>query len=317
MNLVGSLTRDSLAGDTTGNGADSLARRAGQAQPPVFPRTIWGRLKMTAPALVLLAHGSTNSKVAEVAHAMRVGLQSARSEVSVHTAFLDHCPPSGAQVLARIARSRTSEVVFVPMNLSSTFGTDPRVDALVENLSATHPKLRIAVARPVGPEASLLALVDRRLREALSAAHAYELDGLVLCAEGTHDQRSQSLLSRRARQWAMHHKLPVVTATATGMAPGTATAIASLRNQGRRHIAVGSLFLAPDEVWQHQAEMAYRAGALAVSEPLGAEEELLDIAWGRYAVAAMGLIDFGITDLEAEEAAEAAQTERHLQVVGA
>lgn len=270
---------------------------------------------MTAPALVLLAHGSTSSLVAEMTHAMRVGMQTMRPEVSVHTAFLDHCPPSGAQVIARIARSRNSEVVLVPMNLSSTFCSDPRVDVMVESVSAAHPNLRIAVARPVGPEASLLSLVDRRLRAALSAAHAYELDGLVLSAEGTHDQRSQSLLSRRARQWSMHHKLPVVTATATGSTPGTASAIHSLRSQGRRHIAVGSLFLAPDEVWQHQAEQAYRAGAIAVSDPLGAEEELLDIAWGRYAVAAMGLIDFGITDAEAEE--NAAELDRHLQVVGA
>lgn len=271
---------------------------------------------MTAPALVLLAHGSTNNKVAEVAHAMRVGLQTARPEVSVHTAFLNHCPPSGPQVIARLARSRTTEVVFLPMNLSSTFGTDPRITQMVDNLSKTHSKLRIAVSRPVGPEATLLSLVDRRLRAALAAAHAYELDGLVLSAEGTHDQRSQSLLSRRARQWSLHHKLPVVTAAANGITPGTAAAINSLRSQGRRHIAVGSLFLAPDEVWQHQAEQAYRAGAIAVSEPLGAEEELLDIAWGRYAVAAMGMIDFGITQAENEDG-DKNEPPTRLQVVGA
>lgn len=270
---------------------------------------------MTAPALVLLAHGSTNNKVAEMTHALRVGMQTMRPEVSVHTAFLDHCAPSGAQVMARIARSKTTDVVLVPMDLSSTFGTDPRVDAMVESVRSSHPKIRIGVARPIGPEASLLSLVDRRLRSALSAAHAYELDGLVLAAEGTHDQRSQSLLSRRARQWSMHHKLPVVTATASGATPGTGAAIHSLRSQGRRHIAVGSLFLAPDEVWQHQAEQAYRAGAMAVSDPLGAEEEVLDIAWGRYAVAAMGLIDFGITDAETDESA--AEQTHHLRVVGA
>ena len=267
---------------------------------------------MTAPALVLLAHGSTSNQVAEVAHAMRVGMQTARPDVTVHTAFLDHCPPSGPQVIARLARSKTAEVVFVPMNLSSTFGADPRITAMIETVQKSHPKLRIAVSRPVGPEATLLSLVDRRLRAALSAAHAYELDGLVLSCEGAHDQRSQSLLSRRARQWSLHHKLPVVTATATGMAPGIAAAINSLRGQGRRHIAVGSLFLAPDEVWLRQAEQAYRAGAVAVSEPLGAEQELLDIAWGRYAVAAMGLIDFGLSESDSGDEAD-----RHLRVVGA
>ncbi|OYO21966.1 hypothetical protein CGZ93_08520 [Enemella dayhoffiae] len=266
---------------------------------------------MAAPALVLLANGSTSPKVAEVAHALRVRMQEMRPEVSVHTAFLDHCPPSGPQVISRLARGRTSEVVFVSMNLSATFAPDERVGCMLEKVRAAHPHLSFALARPVGPEASLLSLVDRKLRAALSAAHAAELDALVLAAEGAHDQRSQALLARRARQWSLHHKLPVLTANATGSAPGTAAAIASLRSQGRRHIAVGSLFLAPDENWCEQAEQARRAGAIAISEPLGAQQELLEVAWGRYAVAAMDLVDVGLRPAQVAEET----TERHLHVV--
>lgn len=268
---------------------------------------------MAAPALVLLAHGSTSPLVAEVAHEMRVRMQEMKPEISVHTAFLDHCPPSGPQVISRIARTRTEEVVFVSMNLSATFEPDERVQTMVDKVRGAHPRLRFAVARPVGPEASLLGLVDAKLRSALTSAHVAELDGLVLAAEGAVDQRSQSLLARRARQWSMHHKLPVITANANGTGPGTAAAIAALRAQGRRHVAVGSLFLAPDEAWQAQAEQGQRAGAVAVSEPLGAQQELLEIAWGRYAVAAMGMVDVGLE----REQRDTGGTARHLSVVGA
>ena len=61
---------------------------------------------MPAPALILLADGSTDPRVGDVVHTLRVGMQSMRPEVSVHVAFLDHCPPSGPQVVSRLARQR-------------------------------------------------------------------------------------------------------------------------------------------------------------------------------------------------------------------
>ncbi|GAB3710336.1 sirohydrochlorin chelatase [Mariniluteicoccus flavus] len=267
---------------------------------------------MTAPALILLANGSTDPRVGEVVHTMRVGMQTMRPEISVHVAFLDHCPPSGPQVISRIARTQTREVVFVPLNLSSVFADSPAIDAMVEKVRASHPDMSFTVARPLGPEAGLLNLVDQRLREALGRANATELDGLVLTCEGTHDQRSQALLARRARQWSLHHKLPVVVASANGSGPSTVQAIASLRSQGRRHIAVGSFLLTPGEAWSLQRAAALRAGAVAVSDPLGAEDEIMDLAWGRYAVASMDLLDFGFA-----EATEETPARRHLHVVGA
>ncbi|GAB3623010.1 sirohydrochlorin chelatase [Mariniluteicoccus endophyticus] len=267
---------------------------------------------MTAPALILLADGSADPKVAEIVHALRVGMQSMRSEVSVHVSFLDHCPPSGPQVISRLARQDVREVVFVPLNLSSVFADSPPIDAMVEKVRASHPQISFTVARPLGPEASLLTIVDARLRSALAARHVTELDGLVLATEGATDQRSQSLMARRARQWSLHHRLPVVVASAHESGPSMTQAIASLRAQGRRHIAVGSFLLTPGDAWTQQARAALRAGAVAVAAPLGAEEPVMDLAWGRYAVASMDLLDFGFA-----EATEETPARRHLHVVGA
>lgn len=268
---------------------------------------------MTAPALVLLANGSTDPKVAEVTHTMRVKMQSWRPEISMYSAFLDHCPPTGPQVINQISRTRTEEVVFVPLNLSRAFVNDQQVDDLVAKSRAAHPKMRFIAARPVGPEAGLLPLIDRRLRDALAEAHASELDGLVLLTEGADDPRSQSLLARRTRQWSLHHKLPVVIASANDNGADAAAAVHALRSQGRRHIAAGSLFMAADEAYRAQAELALQAGATAVGGPLGAETELMELALGRYAVASMDMIHFE----EEQPAEQEAGTGRHLSVVSA
>ena len=117
------------------------------------------------------------------------------------------------------------------------------VPALLAQVRAAHPELRVTASRPIGPEAQLLSIIDRRLRDALRARRVCELDGLVFSAAGSTDVRSNALVARRARQWSTHHRLPCVTAFATGSGPSTAEAVRTLRAQGRRHIAVGSWFL--------------------------------------------------------------------------
>ena len=85
-----------------------------------------------------------------------------------------------------------------------------------------------------------------------------------------------------------------------------------LRAQGRRHIAVGSFFLAGDESYHSQSDLAYRFGAIAVSDPIGAAQEVIDLVLARYAFAAMDLLDFGLPEEDAD-----AEVATHLEVVSA
>ena len=245
---------------------------------------------MTAPALVMLTHGSTDTSVAEVSHHLRYGLQTIRPTLEVNAAFLDHCPPTGPQVVSHLAGRGITEIVFVPLHLSAVTDHDPGIDAMIEKLRVLHPSIHFAVARPLGPEACLLKPLDERLRSALGTAHATELDGLVLSAEGPSDVRGSGMLARRARQWGAHHKLPCVLATSDGSTPNVAAAIESLNAQGRRHIAVGSFCLAPDQDFEAQARLALKHGAIAVSAPIGVDDTVLDLILARYAFAAMDLL---------------------------
>ncbi|MDR1450027.1 MAG: hypothetical protein LBI84_07500 [Propionibacteriaceae bacterium] len=246
---------------------------------------------MTAPALVMLSYGSSDHRVTEVTHRIRVGLQSLRPELEVNAAFIDCCPPTGPQVVSQLVARGVREVVFVPLHLTSAIDHDLAIDDIVAGVRATHPDVKFAVARPIGPEARLLSVLDARLRSVLANVRVSELDGLVLSAAGPADVRGAALLARRARQWGAHHRLACVTALGDEPGAGVATAITGLRDQGRRHIAVGSFYLTGDHFFDAQARQSIRLGAVAVSAPIGADPAVLDAVLARYSFAAMDLLE--------------------------
>jgi len=246
---------------------------------------------MTAPALVFLASGSTDDHVAQVVHTLRKRMQSMRPSLDVHLAFLDHCDPTCLQVGAALAESDSQEAVFVPLDVTRAHSASPEAVEVLETMHAQYPNMALRLARPLGPAGELLAVVDLRLRQALSACHADELDGLVFAVSDSGDPRGNALIHRRARQWRAHHKLPVQLAYADGSGQGVISAVNALRVQGRRSVAVGFFYLDADQTYTAQAALAREAGAKAVSAPLGDDVRLLDLAMSRYSVAAMDLLD--------------------------
>src|SRR5829696_6646954 len=220
---------------------------------------------MTAPSLVLLGYGSSDPRVSQVSQQLRDELLVIRPELDVHVGFLEQGGPSGMASINRLVAQGVTEIVLAPLLLSEAFGAPAAVSALSTQAAAAHRGLRITAARPIGPEAHLLSILDVRLRDALRVRRVNELDALVFAAAGSHDVRSNALVARRARQWATHHKLPHVVSFAGGSGPSTAEAIRTLRAQGRRHIAVGSWFLSPGLLFSRQAELAADHGAVAVS----------------------------------------------------
>lgn len=266
---------------------------------------------MTAPSLVLLSAGEADPRAAQVGQEIRDGVAALRPELDVHICFLDHGSPSLPQLTNKLARRRVTEIVVVPMALGDGGLMHSELPQLLAAARAAHPGLALIAARPIGPDPALLGVVDRRLREALRASRVRELDGLVLASAGRSNLRGNAVLARRARQWSSHHRLPCVTAFAHDGGPSAAEAIRSLWAQGRRHVAVGSLFLAHDRDYLRLAAGALESGAVAVAGPLGGEAEIVWATLTRYVVAAMELVDLDLL-IEDEPAPI-----RHLSVVGA
>lgn len=245
---------------------------------------------MAAPALVALAHGSRDPRSAATIKSLVDEVKRMRPDLRIETAFLDLAKPSFQTVVDRLVKAGFDEIVVVPLLLTEAYHARVDVPEAVAEATQRHPGLQVRATQILGLEARFLEVLDVRMREALSASRVRELDALVLAAAGSSDPLANQAVARLARVWGSRHKLPVVAAFASASPPATGEAVRQFRAEGRRHIAVASLFLAPGFLPDRAAELAVEAGAIAVSEPLGAHPELARTILARYAVGAVELV---------------------------
>jgi len=245
---------------------------------------------MTAPALVALAHGSRDPRSAQTIKALVDEVKATRPDLRVEPAFLELSRPSFDTVVDRLVKAGYDEIVVVPLLLTRAYHAKVDVPEAIAAAGARHANLRIRATDVLGLEPVFLEVLDRRLRAALKEARVRELDALVLAAAGSSDALANQAVTRLARLWGSTHKLPTLAAYASAAPPATGEAVRQFRAEGRRHIAVGSLFLAPGTLPDRAAELALEAGAVAVSAPLGADPEVARIVLARYAVGAVELV---------------------------
>jgi sirohydrochlorin ferrochelatase len=245
---------------------------------------------MTAPALVALAHGSRDPRSAATIKSLVGEVRAMRPDLRIEPAFLELSKPSFETVVDRLVKAGYDEIVVVPLLLTEAFHAKVDVPEVVAAASARHPGLRIRASRVLGLEPVFLDVLDRRLRTALREARVRELDALVLAGAGSSDAIANQAVTRLARLWGTRHRLPTAAAYASAAPPTTGEAVRQFRAEGRRHIAVASLFLAPGFLPDRAAELALEAGAVAVSEPLGADPEVARTILARYAVGAVELV---------------------------
>ena len=245
---------------------------------------------MTAPALITLAPGSRDPRAAATVSALVAETRALRPDLRIEPAFLSHARPDFGKVVDKLVRAGFEEIVVVPLVLSDAYDATVEVPRAVAEATDRHPGLQIRLAGILGFEPAFLEVLDRRLREALSQARCRELDALVLAAAGSSDPLSNQAVGRLARVWGARHHLPVTAAFASTAPPATGEAVRAFRAEGRRHVAVASMFLAPGFLPDRAAELALEAGAVAVSEPLGSDPELARAVLARYAVGAVELV---------------------------
>lgn len=245
---------------------------------------------MTAPALIALAHGSRDPRSARTITALTELAACMRPDLRIEPAFLELAEPSLEQVVDRLVADGFDEIVVVPLLLTEAYHATVDVPAAIESVSARHTGLLVRGTHILGIESVFLNVLDKRLRAVLSQNRVRELDGLVLAAAGSSHVLANQSVARMARTWGARHHLPTIAAFASTAPPAAGEAVRSHRADGRRHIAVGQLFLAPGYLPDRVKELALEAGAVAVSEPLGVDGEIARVLLARYAVGAVELV---------------------------
>ncbi|MFP5220347.1 MAG: sirohydrochlorin chelatase [Actinomycetes bacterium] len=208
--------------------------------------------------LVLAVHGTASPAGQQVYRDLtdRVG-----AHVPTALAHLDVQTP----LLADVARAGD---VVVPVLLAR--GYHVRVDC------TSAAALGAVVAPPVGPAQEVVALAQRRLRE----AGAGDDWAVVLATAGSRDPTAQRDLQLAARRLQRLRGTEVELAFASR--PGeVAAAVAALRQRSGARVAVASWLLAPGRF----ASAAAAAGGDTTAAPLGADEALVAVVLQRWASA--------------------------------
>jgi len=201
------------------------------------------------PALLLVAHGSLDPRFAAVVAAVADEVRRRAPDVDVRVGFLDHGPPSVAEVAVAGA-------VAVPLLLSA--GYHVRTD-----LPAQAPEVTVTDA--VGPDPRLAVAMADRLAEA-----GWDGDGPVtLAAAGSADERAQADVRQAAQLLGERLGVRVSVAHVAAGEP-------RLADVGPRVVA--SYLLAPGRF----ADQVAACGAAVVSAPIGAHPLVAEIALDRY-----------------------------------
>ncbi len=222
---------------------------------------------MTTPALLGVAHGSPDPRAEPVLEALVARVAAERPGLTTALAHLGHTQPDVPTALRSLARQGFSDVVVVPLLLTAAYHARKDLPSLLARTRAEIPGLSVTQTAVLGPHPLLFSLVRRRLAE----AGVDQSSSVVLSAVGTSDPSANAELADVA----------ATLGASIGFAAGPPTvgeAVAGLRAQGARGVAIASYVLAPGTL----PDRFHAAGADVVTRPLGAEPEIVHIVLERY-----------------------------------
>lgn len=233
---------------------------------------------MSAPALVLVAHGTRSAKgvqlIGTLAAAVRAELAGSGAEPQVHTAFVDVLGPTPAEVLREMD---CGAAVVVPAFLASGYHVYQDVPREVRDSGRSD----VVVTPALGPDPMLARVMRMRLRE----AGMRRGDAVVLAAAGSSDARARHDVRHATALLAAELGTRVHTAYIATGEPRVPDVVAALRNSGHRRVFVASYLLAHGLFHRRLHEV----GADGVAEPLGTHPAVVRLLAERYRTATRDL----------------------------
>lgn len=230
---------------------------------------------MVDPTLLAVAHGSRDPAARATVEALLAEVHRQRPGLLAIGCYLDHTEP----LLRDVVRTLAAPAVAVPLLLTAAFHTG--VDLPAQLAAAAFA---VEQSDALGPDPLLLRALERRLAAA-GVATGDPDTAVVLAAAGSSDADALRTVAVLARGWAGRGWWDVIPAYASAAAPTPADAVAALRRQGARRVAVASYLLSPGLF----ADSLHEAGADVVSAPLGAAPEVATVVLARYDEACAGL----------------------------
>ena len=274
--------------------------RPAQSQPSAAagPRrvpTVLPPARDDVPAVVV-AHGTANLEGLLMLDALLERVRFLRPGLPVRLSFVSKAEPRPEAVLRAFAAQGAKEVVVLPLFLGSGYHVRHDIPTAVREATKTSAmagapaqdrarRLRVHVARPLGPDPMLAQVLAERLGAVCGRLFGTEV---VLAAAGSLDQRATADAVAMAGLLAERLGMPVRTAFLTAAEPSASTLLARLSRRGRP-VAVATYLLAEGGYTQRLRDTAALAGlepgavrTPRVAAPLGSHDVIARLLLRRY-----------------------------------
>lgn len=249
------------------------------------------------PALLIAGHGTRDEAGAEAFRDFVRELGRRHPELPVAGGFIELSPPPLGEAVAELVERGVRRFAAVPLMLVSAGHAKGDIPAALSREKERHPGISYTYGRPLGPHPSLLAVLERRLDEALGAGGAEDRAEVtvLLVGRGSTDPDANAEVHKAARLlWEGRGYAGVETAFVSLAAPDVPSGLERCRKLGARRIVVLPYFLftgiLPDRVRRQTEEWAGAHPEIEVrsAEVIGPEPELLDLVMERYQEAVKG-----------------------------
>jgi sirohydrochlorin cobaltochelatase len=249
------------------------------------------------PALLIAGHGTRDEAGAEAFRDFVRELGRRHPELPVAGGFIELSPPPLGEAVAELVERGVRRFAAVPLMLVSAGHAKGDIPAALSREKERHPGISYTYGRPLGPHPSLLAVLERRLDEALGAGGPEDRAEVtvLLVGRGSTDPDANAEVHKAARLlWEGRGYAGVETAFVSLAAPDVPSGLERCRKLGARRIVVLPYFLftgiLPDRVKEQTGEWAAAHSQIEVrsAEVIGPEPELLDLVMERYREAVKG-----------------------------
>jgi sirohydrochlorin ferrochelatase len=227
---------------------------------------------MNGPTLLAVAHGSRHPAATATIAALVRQVERLAPVLDIQVAFVQHAEPSLADALDTAG----PDVVIVPLLLSTGYHltTDIAGAATAIDTAITASGAGPRVAGPLGPDPLLVTALTGRLAE----AGVPEGTPVVLAAAGSTDPQATEEVQAQANLLASELGVPVVVGYAAAGRPTVSGAVADLRSETGRPVAVATYLLAPGQFHDRLTQ----SGADWVTAPLGDHPAVAALIIDRY-----------------------------------
>jgi sirohydrochlorin cobaltochelatase len=243
---------------------------------------------LTAPALLVVGHGSRDADGVEEFWALAEAIRDAAGELPIDFGFIEMAEPLVDQSLDRLVESGARRVVSIPLVLLAAGHLKNDGPAALARARLRHPEVEFAMGRDLGIDPVVLDVAEDRIRAGVGDADP-ESTAVVLVGRGSSDPDAGSDLYKIARLLNDGRALPMIEPAFAGVAhPDVPAALERCRRLGATTIVVAPFLLFTGvlvpRIYERAALWAQDHPQIIVrgAEHLGPDRRLAKVVLERY-----------------------------------